>query len=82
MNIKDNPPFIHDLVSLAKRADLSLDEMAIKQLATFTSFNLQGRYAKDKFAFYKLCTLEFSKPYYEEAKKIIVWLTKYYQKDK
>lgn len=79
---KDNSPFIHDLVELAKRANLDLDEEKIKALAVFTSFNLRGRYARDKFGFYELCTYKFTKPYFEQAKNIIVWLKKSYQKSK
>ena len=80
--IKDAPPYIHDLVILAKKAGIDMKEEKIKKLAVFTSFNIRGRYAKDKFAFYKLCTRKFAEPYYKEAGKIIIWLKEFYQKRK
>ncbi len=72
----------HDLVDLLKRTNIQTGKEQIRKLAVFTGFNMRCRYPQDKFAFYKLCTHEFSEPYFYEAKKLILWLKKYYQKNK
>lgn len=79
---KESPPYIHDLVELSKRAGIPVGEDEVKALATFTSFNLSGRYPKDKFAFYKQCTFQFTRPYYREARRRVLWLKEFYQKNK
>jgi len=76
------PPYIHDLVALLKKEDIKVDEEIIRRIAVFTGFNIRARYHKNKLAFYKLCTKEFCKPYFNEAKKLIIWLKKIYQKNK
>lgn len=75
-------PFTHDLVELAEKADIEVNQGQISQLAEFTSFNIRCRYNSDKFAFYKKCTRKFSEPYFKEARRIILWLKKFYQEDK
>lgn len=76
------PPYTHDLVELIKKADINIKKEEIKELVVFTSFNIRCRYPQDKLAFYKLCTDEFSEPYFRKAKKLVLWLEKFYQKNK
>ncbi|MBI4652990.1 HEPN domain-containing protein [Candidatus Kuenenbacteria bacterium] len=75
-------PHIHDLAILLQKANIITNETQIKKLAAFTNFNIKGRYSDVKFIFYKLCTREFTKQHFEEAKKIILWLKKLYQNNK
>lgn len=60
----------------------SRNEITLKNLAVFTSFNVRCRYSKDKIAFYKICNREFSEPYFKEAGELILWLKKFYQEEK
>lgn len=46
----DYPPFIHNLLRLAEKADLELNEEQKEQLATITAFNINDR----NRAFYKI----------------------------
>ncbi|MFC1613536.1 HEPN domain-containing protein [Patescibacteria group bacterium] len=75
-------PYMHDLVELLHHTKIDADELDIKKLANFTSFNIRCRYPKDKLAFYKLCNRDFSEPYFNEAKKLVVWLKSCYPKNK
>jgi len=79
---KESAPRTHDLVELLQRANVIASKEQIKRLAVFTGFNMRCRYPQDKFVFYKLCTYKFSEPYFNEAKILILWLKKFYQKNK
>jgi HEPN domain-containing protein len=73
-------PFIHDLASLAKLADITLDkntEAALKEIATF---NIAGRYDDEKQTFYKKCTQHYAKKYFNLSSSIYLWLKKDYLK--
>ncbi|MBU0620169.1 MAG: HEPN domain-containing protein [Patescibacteria group bacterium] len=74
-------PYIHDLAELLKITSI-LDKQQMKRMAVFTGFNMKCRYSNVKLAFYKLCTREFTKPYFKEAEELILWLKTFYQKDK
>lgn len=66
---KKAAPYIHDLEELSKKANINPSNKLLRQLAAFTNFNMRCQYPYHKQAFYKLCTREFSKPYFDEAKK-------------
>lgn len=40
----DYPPYIHNLLRLAQKADLEISEEIKKQLVTITAFNINARY--------------------------------------
>lgn len=77
---KDNPPYIHDLKTLAKIAKVELSEEQNNQLGILTTFNIAGRYSDAKHDFYKKCTKDYTKKYLEITRKLFVWLKKEYQK--
>ena len=79
---KKTAPHTHDLIELLEKTNIQTNKEQVKRLAIFTSFNMRCRYPQDKFAFYKLCTHKFSEQYFYEAKELILWLKKYYQKNK
>lgn len=54
------PPRIHDLVRLARMADIELDEDTSEFLDSVNTFNISTRYPDEKLQFYKLCTREFT----------------------
>ena len=45
--------FTHDLVRLAKKAEIPLDQTLIAQLNEITTFNIEARYDDYKLSFYK-----------------------------
>jgi len=59
-NVSDTPPFIHDLVRLAEKGVLFLDENQKDILDTITAFNLRARYDDYKMEFYNKCTRDFT----------------------
>ena len=72
------PPPIHDLLRLAKRAEISLDEDRRAQFDKFNSFNLDTRYPDYKLSFYKKCTPEFTEENFSEIEEVFKWLVKQY----
>lgn len=61
---KDQYPLVsHDLVKIARRADLDLTQEVINQLAEITTFNVEARYDIDKTKLYKKATKSFTKKY-------------------
>jgi HEPN domain-containing protein len=80
IEIKDFPPYIHDLVRLAEIAKLKIDEDMEFELKIFTTFNISGRYKTDKFLFYKSCDRDYSQKYFDKAKNLYLWLRKKYPK--
>jgi len=56
----DYPPFMHNLLRLAEKADLELTDNLKEQLVTITAFNINARYDDYKMSFKKQCTTEFT----------------------
>jgi len=73
-NIGINPPRIHDLVRLAEKCNIDVDNKMLDKLEIITRFNLNVRYPDYQQQFYKICTKDFSL----EARKFIdevrLWL--------
>lgn len=59
-------PYIHDLVRLQEIANLKLGEDIVRLLKEINNFNIKSRYPDYKMQFYKLCTKEFTKEYFEK----------------
>ena len=51
---------LHDLVRLAEKGGLSLDEDQMDLLDTISTFNLRARYDDYKMEFQRKCTKEFT----------------------
>ncbi len=74
-NQNNTPPKIHNLISLYKESSLSLlNEDDLVFLNEVTRYNIEGRYPEAKYAFYKLCTKEFTEPRMIRIKKLYQWL--------
>jgi HEPN domain-containing protein len=54
------PPFIHNLLRLAEKCQLNLNEDQRNFFATVTAFNINTRYDDYKMSFKKKCTKEFA----------------------
>jgi HEPN domain-containing protein len=71
---KDHAPFTHDLTKLAKQSDLVFSEEQLDWLDTITTFNLNARYDSYKQAFYKKCTSDFSKQWFNTILILRSWI--------
>lgn len=67
-------PKIHDLNKLIKLTDLNISDEYTDDLDAITTFNIEARYPDYKKEFYKKCTKEFVRTYYEKIIGIRKWL--------
>jgi len=75
--VKDNkkePPKIHDLLILASSTKLTLTKEQEEFLSRATDFNIETRYPRDKFKFYKTATKEFTSANFAKIKEMYQWL--------
>lgn len=63
---KKQAEYTHNLVNLAKDANVNLPETEMKMLAQINRFNIRTRYPDAKLKFYKQCTLDYTKHYLKE----------------
>jgi len=74
------PVFSHDLVRIAEKINMILDEEKKGLLDTITTFNISARYDDYKRVFYKKCTKQFSLKWINNIKEIRKWLKENYLK--
>ncbi|MBC8548820.1 MAG: HEPN domain-containing protein [Candidatus Brocadiales bacterium] len=74
--VSNNPPFIHDLVRLADKAHIELDEKQKDILDNISTFNLRARYDDYKMEFHKKCSKEFTKKWVLNIREFREWLKK------
>jgi HEPN domain-containing protein len=70
------PPYIHNLLRLAEKCKLDLDENQNLFFATVTAFNINARYDDYKMSFQKTCTPEFTNFWIEQLKIQRIWIKK------
>ena len=75
-NTDKQPPFIHDLLRLAEKSELKLNQEQKDVLDTITTFNINARYDDYKLQFYKMCTKEFTEKWINEIKGLREWIKK------
>ena len=68
------PPKIHNLVILAKRCNIELDDKKISILMTCNSFNISARYEDYKNEFYKRCTEKYTYEQIKNIEEVRTWL--------
>lgn len=73
-NTDDYPLPIHDLVKLAKQANLQLNQTQKDQLQEITTFNLQARYDDYKHEFYKKATKIYATKWISISQELHRWL--------
>lgn len=73
-NKDDKVLYTHDLLRLARAADLDIDNKIADDLDFITTFNISARYPDYKNAFYKKCTREFTETNIEKIEGIRIWL--------
>jgi HEPN domain-containing protein len=70
----DYPPYIHNLLRLAEKAELKLDNERKEQLVTITAFNINARYDDYKMSFRNQCTPEFTAEWIDKLKELRKWM--------
>lgn len=80
IDTKSMAPFTHDLERLAILAKLAPSKEQVENLKTITGFNMMGRYADEKFSFYKRCTKEYTGKYLKICEELFLWLKNQYPK--
>lgn len=73
-NVGGQPPFTHNLLLLAEKAELELNEQQKDSLVTITAFNIRARYDDYKMAFYKTCTREYTTIWLNEITGFREWI--------
>ena len=68
------PPKIHNLVILAKKCNIELDDKKTTILITCNSFNISARYEDYKDEFYKKCTEEYTYEQIKNIEEVRTWL--------
>lgn len=70
----EHSPYTHNLIYLAEKSGLKLDEKQLDLLEAVNQFNLEARYPDKKLGFYKICTKEFASLYIEKIRSFYQWL--------
>jgi HEPN domain-containing protein len=74
-NNKDtNPPRIHNLLILAKQAQIPLEPYVEEHLDNINTFQIECRYPEYKHEFYKLSDKEFTETNFRKINEIYLWL--------
>jgi HEPN domain-containing protein len=73
-NISNTPPFTHDLIRLAEKANLELDENQKDLIDTISAFNLQARYDDYNMEFYHKCTKDFAEKWIDIIRELREWI--------
>jgi len=73
-HIGEHAPYSHNLLRLAKAAELELDDTRTEALITITAFNIEARYPDVKRAFRAKCTVEYTEQQMVEIKELFKWL--------
>ncbi len=69
-NTQEDAPRSHNLLYLAKIAELELDKQTKDFLVVVNRFNMRTRYPDWRFDFYKLCNLSYTRDNVKEIKKL------------
>ena len=68
------PPYVHDLLYLAKKTGLELPDEIARDLKIITGFNINARYDDYKESFRKEATKEYSTIFIGKIREIKKWL--------
>ena len=70
----DFPPFIHNLLRLAEKCNIELNEEQKEFFVTVTAFNINARYNDYKKEFYNRCTREYTRSWIDRIKELRKWI--------
>lgn len=69
-----NPPFTHDLLRLAEKCSLDLNETQKDVLDIITTFNIRARYDDYKMEFHNKCSKDFAHQWVNHITEFKKWL--------
>lgn len=69
-------PITHDLMELAKKAQLRLSAKQRRDIEVINTFNIRARYDDYKLTFFHKATPEFARKYYRITKSMLIWLNR------
>ena len=72
----NNAPPIHNLLRIAEKSKLKIDNQQEDLLATLSTFNIRTRYDDYKLEFYKMCTRDFTANWLKQIKRFRKWIKK------
>lgn len=64
------PPYVHNLIRLAKELDIKLINKEIKEMEEISSFNMAARYDDYKYKLYKKATKEYTNDWMKIGTKL------------
>jgi HEPN domain-containing protein len=73
-NENNQPPPIHNLLTIASETKLQLSTEQKEFLRLVNRFHIEARYPDFKMSFYKLCTHDYSQQQLAAIKEIYQWL--------
>jgi HEPN domain-containing protein len=68
------PPYIHNLLRLAEKSDLEINDIQKEQFITITAFNINARYDDYKTSFKIKCTPEFTIQWINNLTELRIWI--------
>lgn len=77
-NTHAQAPYSHDLVLLAKRAQVTLTEEQRDFLNEISTFNQFGRYDDEIMTFIEKCDADYTKKYFLITKNLYQWLKEFF----
>jgi HEPN domain-containing protein len=73
-NQERHAPPMHNLLRLARAAEIEVDDETEKKLTTITAFNLESRYPDFKRSFRQICTPEYTATQMAVIEGLMQWL--------
>lgn len=73
-NYEGTPPKTHDLLKLAKLANVKITEEQAIFYNRVNDFNIEARYPDEKLNFYKIATKEFTEENFSRIKEEFKWI--------
>jgi HEPN domain-containing protein len=74
INKKEQAPYLHNLLTLAEQAGISLSALQKDDLIKITAFNLESRYPDEKRSFRKKCNEEYTGKELRHIEELFAWL--------
>lgn len=73
-SVAEVPPKTHDLIKLARKAELELSKSQVVFLSKVNDFNIEARYPDFKNSFYKVANAEFAKRNLRKIREEFEWI--------
>ena len=71
---EQHPALTHNLLKLALKSGIEVNDELQLQLDTITAFNMNARYDDIKLAFFKKCTPEYTAHWVNQIQSLRLWI--------